>query len=61
MTRFEYIKTLSPEDFARYMSSLNSSVCRHNGNGERWKTHCLTKYRNDCEGCYREFWTKEEI
>ena len=61
LTRFEFIKTLTPELFAEYMYSKASSVCRHNGNGERWKTHCRGKYRDDCKGCYREFWTEENV
>ena len=61
MNRYEFVKTLTPERFLQFMLSDEHSCCKHNANGLRWKTHCLGKYRYDCDGCEREFWLEEDI
>ena len=63
MNRYEFVMTLTPEEFLTFMTTPKcSSVCEHNANGERWKTKCRGEFlESGCDACKRDFWLKEEV
>lgn len=62
MTRYEFVKTLTPEEFLIFMTKKEcSSVCEHNANGERWRKICNGQFKNNCDGCKRNFWLEEDV
>lgn len=71
MTNFEMLKSLSEEDFARYLfgdaNNLGCYACLQSQRGmdskQVWQKHCLGKIGRDANSCFRcrVEWLKTEV
>lgn len=71
MTNFEMLKSLSEEDFVRYLfgdaNNLGCYACLQSQRGmnknQVWQKHCLGKMGRDANSCFRcrVEWLKTEV